>query len=74
MVIGWRSLFDMEDRMGDVSFWHERNIGTYTSINSVLKDNQSLQNEYADIRNIGTIYNKAEEAEKITALSQMKKQ
>ena len=65
MVIGWRSLFEMEDRMGDIRFWHERNIGTYTSINSVLKDNQSLENEYADIRNIGEIYNKADEAEEI---------
>ena len=52
MVIGWYSLFNIEDRMGDVGFWHERGIGTYTSINSVLKDDQSLQNEYADIRNI----------------------
>ena len=33
-----------------LGFWHERGIGTYTSINSVLKDDQSLQNEYADIR------------------------
>lgn len=65
MVIGWRSLFDMEDRMGDVSFWHERNIGTYTSTNSVLKDNQSLENEYADIRNLAKIYNKQEKAEEI---------
>ena len=67
MVIGWRSLFEMEDRMGDVGFWHERNIGTYTSINSVLKDNQSLENEYADIRNIGKIYNKVDEAEAIVS-------
>lgn len=65
MVIGWRSLFEMDDRMGDIEFWHERNIGTYTSINSVLKDNQSLENEYADIRNIGKIYNKVDEAEAI---------
>ena len=33
MVIGWYSLFNIEDRMGDVGFWHERGIGTYTSIN-----------------------------------------
>lgn len=65
MVIGWYSLFNMEDRMGDVDFWHERNIGTYTSINSVLKDNQSLENEYADIRNLGIIYNKEAEAQAI---------
>ncbi|MEG0441596.1 MAG: ABC transporter substrate-binding protein [Oscillospiraceae bacterium] len=67
MVIGWYSLFNMADRMGDVDFWHERHIGTYTSTNSVLKQNQSLQNEYADMRNIAAIYNKQAEAEKIIA-------
>ena len=40
---------------------------TYTSINSVLKDDQSLQNAYADIRNIAAIYNKQEKAEEIIA-------
>lgn len=65
MVIGWYSLFNMEDRMGDVDFWHERNIGTYTTINSVLRDNESLENEYADIRNIAKIYDKEAEAEAI---------
>lgn len=65
MVIGWYSLFNLEDRMGDVDFWHEREIGTYTSTNSVMKENQSLENEYADIRNLGIIYNKEAEAEAI---------
>lgn len=64
MVIGWYSLFNLADRMGDVDFWHERNIGTYTTINSVVSD-ESLANEYADIRNIGKIYNKEAEAEAI---------
>lgn len=63
MAIGWYSLFNIADRMGDVDFWHERNIGTYTTTNSVLRDNESLENEYADIRNIATIYNKEAEAE-----------
>lgn len=65
MVIGWYSLFNMEDRMGDVDFWHERNIGTYTTINSVLRGAETLENEYADIMNIATIYNKVDEAEDI---------
>ena len=65
MVIGWYSLFNMEDRMGDVDFWHERGIGTYTTTNSVLRDNESLANEYADIRNIAKIYDKEAEAEAI---------
>ena len=33
----------------------------------MLKDDQSLQNEYADIRNIAAIYNKQEKAEEIIA-------
>ena len=65
MVIGWYSLFNMADRMGDVSFWHERNIGTYTTINSVLRDNESLENEYQDIRNLAAIYDREERAEAI---------
>lgn len=65
MVIGWYSLFNMADRMGDVSFWHERNIGTYTTINSVLRDNESLENEYQDIRNLAAIYDREDRAEAI---------
>ena len=72
MVIGWRSLFAMEERMGDIQFWHDRGIGTYTTINSVLRGNESLENEYADIRNIGKIYNKVDEAEEIIAKIQEK--
>lgn len=67
MVIGWYSLFNMEDRMGDVGFWHDRGIGTYTTINSVLRGNESLENEYKDIRNLAAIYDKKDKAEEIVA-------
>ena len=67
MVIGWYSLFNMEDRMGDVDFWHDRGIGTYTTINSVLRGDESLENEYQDIRNLAKIYNCQEKAEEIIA-------
>ncbi len=64
MVIGWYSLFNLKDRMGAPEFWHERNIGTYTTISSVIKTNQTLENtEYADMRNIAKIYNVEERAE-----------
>ena len=67
MVIGWYSLFNMEDRMGDVDFWHDRGIGTYTTINSVLRGDESLENEYQDIRNLAKIYNRQDKAEEIIA-------
>ena len=67
MGIGWFSLFNMEDRMGDVDFWHDRGIGTYTTINSVLRGDESLENEYQDIRNLAKIYNRQEKAEEIIA-------
>ena len=65
MVIGWYSLFNMADRMGDVDFWHERHIGAYTTTNSVLRDNESLENEYKDIRNLAAIYDREDKAEEI---------
>lgn len=67
MAIGWYSLFNMADRMGDVGFWHERGIGTYTTTNSVLKESQSLENEYQDIRNLATIYDRVQKGEEIIA-------
>lgn len=65
MVIGWRSLFGMEDRMGSNDFWHERNIGTYINLNSSMRGTESLENEYQDIRNLAMIFDKTEKAEEI---------
>ncbi len=69
MVIGWYSLFNMKDRMGKPEFWHERGIGTYTTMSSVhATPYETLENtEFADIRNLGKIYNKEERAEEIIA-------
>ena len=53
--------------MGDVDFWHDRGIGTYTTINSVLRGDESLENEYQDIRNLAKIYNRQDKAEEIIA-------
>lgn len=63
MVIGWYSLFNIDERMGDVDFWHERDIGTYTTKSSVISGGQSMDFEYQDIRNIAKIYNAEEKAE-----------
>ncbi len=68
MVIGWKSLFAMDDRMGDVEWWHERNVGTYITSSSVLADGETIDNcEFEDIRQIAKIYNKVEEGEAIIA-------
>jgi iron complex transport system substrate-binding protein len=60
-ILAWYSSFG-EKRFGDVDFWHERGINTYMAYNSGLGD-QSLENEYADILNLGKIFNVEEKAE-----------
>ncbi|SHJ55624.1 iron complex transport system substrate-binding protein [Hathewaya proteolytica DSM 3090] len=62
-ILAWYSSFS-DKRLGDVSFWHERNINTYMAYNSGL-GNQTLQNEYDDILNLGKMFNVEEKAEAI---------
>lgn len=63
-ILSWYSLFN-EKNLGDVDFWHEREINTYMSQNSgVIKPN-SIQNEYNDIINLGKIFNVEEKANEI---------
>lgn len=60
-ILAWYSSFG-DDRLGDVDFWHERGINTYMAYNSGLGD-QSLQNEYDDILNLGKIFGVEDRAE-----------
>lgn len=63
-ILSWHSIFD-EKRLGEVDFWHERDINTYIAQNSGVKDPNSLENEYEDIINIGKIFNVEERANKL---------
>lgn len=67
-ILGWYSTFS-DKKLGDVDFWHERNINTYMAYNSGLGD-QNLENEYEDILNLGKVFNVEEKAEEI--VNQMK--
>lgn len=63
-ILSWYSLFN-EKNLGDVDFWHEREINTYMSQNGgVIKPN-SIQNEYDDIINLGKIFDVEEKANEI---------
>ena len=60
-ILSWYSIFD-EKRLGDVSYWHERGIGTYMMKNSGAAALRVLENEYEDILAIGKIFNVQQKA------------
>ncbi len=64
MILSWYSYFG-EKRLGDVDFWHERNIGTYMMRNSGADPVRSLENEYQDILLLGQIFDVQDKAEAI---------
>ncbi len=63
MVISWSSFFG-DNRIGDVSNWHENDVATYITTNTRRGDHaRTLENEYQDILNLGKIFNKEAEAQ-----------
>ncbi len=63
-ILSWYSLFD-EKRLGDVDFWHKRDINTYMAQNSGVINPNTLKNEYEDILNMGKIFNVEDKANEI---------
>lgn len=63
-ILSWYSFFG-EKRLGDVGFWHERNINTYMAQNSGVSKPDSIENEYNDILNMGKIFNVEDKAKAI---------
>ncbi|WP_312578284.1 ABC transporter substrate-binding protein [Clostridium sp.] len=63
-ILSWYSLFG-EKKLGDVGFWHERNVNTYISQNSGVISPNTLQNEYDDILNMGKIFDVEDKANEI---------
>lgn len=61
-ILSWASYF-AKDKLGEVDYWHERNINTYMMLNSGAVPEQSLENEYTDILNLGKIFNVEDKAE-----------
>lgn len=70
LIIGWSSTFGAKV-LRSTDFWHSRGIHTYIAKASAhLKGGQTLENEYEDIRNLGAVFDKREEAERIISLMQ----
>lgn len=69
MILSWRSHFS-DDRLGDVYYWHESGINTYTNTNTSKGGDSILENEYSDILNLGKIFNVEEKANEL--VNQMK--
>lgn len=63
-IVSWKSYFG-EKKLGPVDFWNERGIGTYICLNSGASKEQSLQNEYDDILNLGKMFHVEDKAEAI---------
>lgn len=63
-ILSWYSFFD-EKKLGDVDFWHDRDVNTYMMSNSGVRSDRSLELEYEDIRNLGRIFDVEDRAEEI---------
>ena len=70
-ILSWYSLFS-DKNLGDVDYWHQNNINTYMALNSGAAQDRTLENEKADILNLGKIFNVEDKAEKIVNNMQSK--
>lgn len=63
-ITSWYSFFG-DKKLGEVNFWIDRGINTYMQVNSGVAANDSLQNEYDDIINMGKIFKVENKAQAI---------
>jgi len=63
-ILSWRSYFS-DKRIGDVGYYHDRNIGTYMALNSGPISPRTIQNECDDILTLGKIFNVNDKAQVI---------
>lgn len=66
-ISAWYSTFS-DKRLGDVDFWHERNVGTYMALNSACRGKaaenpQTVEEECQDILTLGMIFDVQDRAE-----------
>lgn len=65
LIAGWSSTFSAKVLRG-TEFWNERGVHTYISQNSNPENkNRTVENEYADILNMGKIFDREEKAESL---------
>ena len=63
MIFSWVSLFDA-DTLGAPEEWEEKGTNVYINTNTAVKED-SLENEYTDILNMGKIFDVQDRAEEI---------
>ena len=64
-IAGWSSTFT-DKVLRSTEFWNERGVHTYISQNSDSANrNRTIENEYADILNLGKIFDREEKAESL---------
>lgn len=68
LLLGWRATF-APNVLGDVPYWHNLGINTFITRNTVLTP-PSVENFYADLRDIGRIFQIEERTEAIIAKTQ----
>lgn len=67
LILSWGSIFS-DKKLGDVSFWHEREVNTYINSNTRSGGHpRLLSNEYTDIINLGKIFGVEDKAKSIVA-------
>ncbi len=65
MILTWGSNF-ADAKLGDVDYWIEKDINTYINTNTRIGDyERTLENEYADITNLGKIFDVEDKAQEI---------
>ena len=69
LIFSWGSLLG-EKVLGDVDYWHPNGTNTYINTNTRSGGARLLEHEYADLLNIGKIFNVEDRAEAI--VNQMK--
>lgn len=63
-ILSWYSYFG-DKKLGDVDYWQQRGVNTYMMTNSGCTSDESLNNEYTDILNIGKIFSVEDKASAI---------
>lgn len=72
LILSWGSLFS-DKMLGDVSGWNEKGVATYMNSNTRPGSHpRTLENEYADILNLGKIFAVEDRAQ--TLVTQMQQQ
>lgn len=63
LIIGWKSVFS-DKNLGSVEAWNEKGVNTFIQRNSGIAKEQTLEDVYEDIEDIGTIFNIEDKADK----------